>query len=134
MYSFVLTSLLFASMQVQAGSGAGGIISFKNNTSENIEVNWGGWGCAGVRGGLSLSCQDAVIGSKRKATYSYNWGVTDTWINIGIYSDKYTHACAHGGNENCLYNHRIVRTKGWKKDRCTLYELKGVYSLKCFKE
>lgn len=123
----LICSLLLSS--VQAGSGAGGIIRVKNETDKEIWVTWSGTGCAGTAGSITLVCEDSFIKGGKERTYKYNWGVTDTWLNISIAGDKkhnFCYAVYEGTMKHlCIVNHYEVDTKAWKTDVCVIKNREG---------
>ncbi|SFV88470.1 hypothetical protein MNB_SUP05-SYMBIONT-5-646 [hydrothermal vent metagenome] len=117
--------------------GAGGIIKVVNETEGNLYVTWSGVGCTGITEGLGLVC---AIGTTRPANsqiYEYDWGVTTTWLNIGIAMGMVdTHACSPIAGaflaKSCIFNHFVVDTKAYKVDRCTVTHSKtNGYHMKC---
>jgi hypothetical protein len=73
--SFLLISSSFA------GSGAGGQIRYTNGSKYQVNVLFGGTGCAGINHGHTLICeQKENVAPGETVEYKYNWGVTKTWI------------------------------------------------------
>lgn len=125
-----------------AGSGAGGIIKFVNDTKYDVEVIWNGVGCAGASYGIYYACEVAVIGKQKEDTYKYNWGVTTTWLTIAKYPgyNLNMHACAPSISDNekdCLFEDGSIDTYGWKTVVCKLTESKANnkdFNLNCERE
>ena len=109
--------LLTITMQAQAGSGAGGIIEVENKTNETLDVIWGGLGCFDIRGGFTLVCDRGVIEAGRKRTYKYDWGITRTWLNLGLGHGEGQHSCFNRNN-NCIARGGTVSTTGWATTKC----------------
>ena len=133
LYNLILSSLLLGSMQSQAGSGAGGAITFINETEEEMHVIWQGAGCGGIVADMLFVCERHFVPKHESRNYQYNWGVTATWMNVGLHN-QYTHPCVDGKlkNDDCKFAHFKVDTKAWKTDLCTMKKLKsGEYSLTC---
>ena len=132
--SLILISLLLGSIQVQAGSGAGGAITFVNETDEEMHVIWSGAGCAGIVANMLFVCEREFIPKHETRNYKYNWGVTDTWLDVGL-NNQYEHPCLFNGkfkNKDCKFNRFKVDTTAWKTDICTLKKSKdSEYSLTC---
>ena len=120
-----LLGLLFINSESVAGSGAGGRIQVENQTGENISVTWSGVGCAGGYKYITLVCQGAEISPGGEYSYGYNWGVTETWLNIATQgADIKVHRCLEillDVLENeCTFEHHTVDTDAWKTDICVL--------------
>lgn len=78
----------------------GSIIRLVNTTPHALLVTFSGVGCFGIELGLTLVCESGTIPAIGNTTfqYNYNWGVTKTWVNIGIHpahwgGDQWTHPC-----------------------------------------
>ena len=110
---------------VIAGSGAGGIITIKNNSTSEIEVTWSGVGCALYWGGISYACNGEYLNSGEEYTYRYNWGVTNTWVNVGIAAHyDVDHPCLDNdtGEGGCLAADKDIDTDAWETDYCLVHD------------
>lgn len=130
----LLSSLVFST--AYAGSGAGGKVRIINNSNEDIDVIWGGFGCFDVLGDVLFSCNREVIKKSSEKRFNYSWGVFNKWVSIGkmpLYGAKSTnHACGevfNSDNKNCLIKKRKMRTKSWETTTCDFKE-----DLKCIIE
>ncbi|WP_221902006.1 hypothetical protein, partial [Bathymodiolus platifrons methanotrophic gill symbiont] len=54
-----------------AGSGAGGQIRIVNKSLSEITAVWSGAGCAGIYGGVGLSCHSEIIQPGESYLYKY---------------------------------------------------------------
>ena len=102
-----LVAISIFSISAQAGSGAGGIIKIINNTDVTLKVGWGGLGCFGSYFPFNMICEGMDLEPNQEYTYSYNWGVTETWIN------------AETGGELVLWEY-LISTDAWETDECRL--------------
>ena len=133
----LLVLLGILSITAHAGSGAGGIIEVQNKTNQLLDVNWGGVGCAGTVGGLTLACDREQVEPGRSKTYYYNWGVTTTWVTIALGESKGQHPCSYvrlGNEADCVINGEIVSTSGWDRTLCIIQENPsnpGKYGMNC---
>ena len=132
-----LTSLIFMSYigVSNAGSGAGGAITFVNDTNEDMHITWSAVGCAGINADLTFVCQASLVAKHDSKNYKYNWGVTDTWLNVGLHK-QYSHPCSSGKakNSDCKFEHYIVGTTAWKTDICTIKKWENEhYSITCIR-
>lgn len=129
--------LLTLAMQAHAGSGAGGIIEIQNKTNQLIDVNWGGVGCAGTNGGLTLACHREQVEPRGNKTYYYNWGVTTTWVTIALGQSVGQHPCSYvklGNEADCIIDGEVVDTSGWDRTICIIQENPsnpGKYGMNC---
>ncbi|MBT5574220.1 MAG: hypothetical protein HOJ97_02430 [Alphaproteobacteria bacterium] len=121
------------------GSGAGGQILINNDTDRYIYVTWSGTGCAGIKQGLSLVCENAKIESGGSQLYKYNWGVTTTWINVADFLlEGGVSACSPLAaksvqEEHCLADHHVVKTKAHKTNTCDVAGHPEYYSVDCYR-
>ncbi|GFO72948.1 hypothetical protein BJAS_P3485 [Bathymodiolus japonicus methanotrophic gill symbiont] len=115
-----------------AHSANGGSIRIVNDTDKFINVTWSAWGCFGVYAGLTLICESQQLrpgGTQYR--YTYAWGITGTWVNVGIKEHQSFdntvkwHPCSTEGNEdNCVADHYVVDTDSHETDQCIVKEHK----------
>ena len=142
-YKKLLITLLTASASFSASAlacdsnktfGAGGTITFFNNSNTSVLIGYSGLGCAGSAYGLSFLCENAIVPAFGCYRYDYKFGVTTTWINVAEYdpaswdtSDNGAplHPCSgvSNGSGICNINGNISKntpTKGRKSTDVTL--------------
>jgi hypothetical protein len=120
------------------GSGAGGAIVVYNDTYDIMDVTWSGAGCFGAAEGLTLVCETRKIQPRSSALYGYNWGVTETWINVGRLVDSSGfHPCSaiSPSKGACIADHKVVDTESGSTNECTVSSTvtkkQVFYSLEC---
>ncbi|TXL17249.1 hypothetical protein BMR03_16075 [Methylococcaceae bacterium HT2] len=103
-----------------AGSGAGGQIRIVNKSLSEITAVWSGAGCAGIYGGVGLSCHSEIIQPGESYLYKYNWGVTTTWIAASKYNSQGCGTVTYDKNL-CIYKGWVISTDAYDTDRVTIY-------------
>ena len=143
-YATIMAGILTLSFNAHAGSGAGGIIQVINRTGGDLLVTWSGIGCAEwTFDTMGAVCERSTIPSNQSQTYSYNWGTTETWLNIGLtppaeYIGNGVHPCApsaiqyHGLARKCIADHHTVSTNANEVNTCTVTQNENnTYTTSC---
>ena len=137
--TFIIIFALIVSFIPTSHADAGRIKVY-NKTGAPIIVTWSGTGCLGEDVKLSIVCAYAILKNHQMSDYAYPWGVTTTWLNIGVAgkgtgNKKNTHPCSFSAGSSlsqfCLFDHFVVETDAWKIDECTIYREIDDYEVIC---
>lgn len=127
--SFLLLIILSAVTisPVYAGSGAGGIIKFFNDSGRAVSITFSGVGCADVYGTLTSVCEGHDwVGPGETRLYKYNWGVTTTWMNVQTPREEWSQGeapCTYTNKSStCFAGHKITSTDA---NKIAEYHFKG---------
>lgn len=103
--------------------GDGGRIQVINEGRHQLEVTWGGLGCAGITShGVTFACHKEYLNSGSQATYVYPWGVTTTWLTIFSHWNGKWHRVWNADTSIPTFSGRITK--------CT-YKTPDIPHLKC---
>lgn len=112
-----------------------------NRSGIDLMVTWSGTGCWKQEVKLNLVCTHATLSNNITGDYAYPWGVTTTWLNIGIAGKGTTgatinmHPCSYAAtaemDQYCLFDHHVIDTDAWKMDECTITRENDVFALTC---